>query len=414
MFESVVLDVIFVITIMVIWVMLLYNALLISVAYIYARKSERITEMLLEETKEYPPVSVLIPAHNEGIVIARTLESMVLLDYPKDRLEVIVINDGSTDNTGEVIGEFCARYPWIRMVNVPEEQARRGKSTALNFGLTKSSHELIAVYDADNQPEPGSLKILAAGMIGDYKVAATVGKVRTINKSKNILTRFINIEFISHQWIAQAGRWQLHNITMLPGTNFIVRRKVLKILGGWDVKSITEDTELSLRILDRGYTIWYLPTAVTWEQEPQQWAVWYKQRTRWVEGNYYIIWKYLRRGFRNKKLFINMLYMLFTYYSLIAFIVFSDILFVLGLLEITRVTVGGPLLLIWLSAFVMFIAQIMIALGLEFGETTPGNILAIVLMYFTYCQAWVFMGIRAMFRPPELKKIPHWEKTQRF
>jgi hypothetical protein len=79
-----------------------------------------------------------------------------------------------------------------------------------------------------------------------------------------------------------------------------------------------------------------------------------------------------------------------------------------------RIRVGGPLLLIWLSAFVLFVAQVLISLGLEFKETTFGNIGSIILMYFTYCQAWLFMGVRNMFRPIRVKGIPHWEKTQRF
>ena len=414
MFEHVLLDMLFVLAIFVIWVMLLYNAVLITMAFFYARKSKQITEMLLEETKEFPAVSVLIPAHNEGIVIRDTLSSMVGLEYAKDSIEVFVINDGSTDDTADIVEEYSRQYPWIKLLNVPKEIARRGKSNALNYALQRTRHGLIAVYDADNSPEPQSLKILTAGLIGDYNIAATVGKVRTINKEKNILTKFINIEFISHQWIAQAGRWQLHGITMLPGTNFVVRKEVLNQLGGWDVRSLTEDTEISLRILDKGYKIWYLPTAVTWEQEPQEWTVWYRQRTRWVQGNYYIIWKYLRKGFKNKKLFINVVYMLFTYYSLIVFIIFSDFLFICGVFELARISVAGPLLLIWASAFIMFITQIMISLGLEYGETTPGNIISIVLMYFTYCQAWVILGLRYMFIRPAVREIPHWEKTQRF
>lgn len=372
--------------------------------------------MLLQETKEYPPVSVIIPAHNEGVVMETTLQSMVSLDYSKEDLEVIVINDASTDNTEEIIKEFAAEYPWIKLVNVPKEQSAKGKSNALNYGLSVSKHNLIAIYDADNSPEPGSLRILVAGIIGDPQIAATVGKVRTINKEKNILTKFINIEFIAHQWTAQAGRWVMHHIVMLPGTNFVLRKDILNEVGGWDTTSLTEDTELSLRILKTGYKIWFLPSAITWEQEPEEWAVWFKQRQRWVEGNYHIIWKYFLEGFGNFKLFINMLYMLFTYYSLIVFILFSDILFILGFMELAKVNVAGPILLMWFCAFIMFIAQILIALGLEQREVTLSNVFSIILMYFTYCQMWLVMAIKVMWKPRLTKKeaAPHWEKTQRF
>ena len=111
-----------------------------------------------------------------------------------------------------------------------------------------------------------------------------------------------------------------------------------------------------------------------------------------------------------------MLYMLFTYYSLIVFILFSDILFILGFMQLARVNVAGPILLMWFCAFIMFIAQILISLGLERKEVTMSNIISIVLMYFTYCQMWLVMAIRVMWKPRFFNKAasPHWEKTQRF
>ena len=418
MFESVLLDLLFVFSIFCIWLMLIYNAVLISLAFLYAKKCDWTTQILLAETRDYPPVSIVIPAHNEELVIEKTLQSMVGLDYEKSKLEVFAVNDGSTDRTEEIIQSFHAEYPWIHLVNVPKEKARQGKANALNYGLSLAKHDLIAIYDADNSPEPKSLKILVAGLVGDPKIAATVGKVRTINKEKNILTKFINIEFIAHQWTAQAGRWVMHGITMLPGTNFVLRKKVLDEVGGWDTQSLTEDTELSLRILSAGYKIWFLPNAISWEQEPQEWAVWFKQRQRWVQGNYYIIWKYFRYGFKNFKLFINMVYMLFTYYSLIFFVLFSDILFILGFFEMARVNVHGPILLMWFCAFIMFLAQILISLGLERREVTLSNVISIILMYFTYSQMWLVMALKTMWKPQIMKKTttmaPHWEKTQRF
>lgn len=395
--------------------MLVYNAVLISLAFLYAKKDEWSTRILLEETKEYPPVSVIIPAHNEGIVMETTLQSMVSLDYSKKDLEVIVVNDASTDNTEEIIQEFTEEYPWIKLVNVPKERSALGKSNALNYGLSIAKNDLIAIYDADNSPEPRSLKILVAGIIGDPKIAATVGKVRTINKEANILTKFINIEFIAHQWTAQAGRWVMHHIAMLPGTNFVLRKEILDKVGGWDTTSLTEDTELSLRLLTAGYKIWFLPSAVSWEQEPQEWHVWFKQRQRWVQGNYHIIWKHFFKSFRSFKVFTHMMYMLFTYYSLIVFILFSDILFILGFMQLAKVNVAGPILLMWFCAFIMFIAQILISLGLEKREVTLSNVFSIILMYFTYCQMWIVMAVKVMWRPQVTKAAaPHWEKTQRF
>lgn len=102
---------------------------------------------------ELPKVSVLIPAHNEEVVIRQTLKAMVNLYYPKDRLEIIVVNDNSSDRTGDIVNEFSRQYDFIKMVITKPPNAGKGKSSALNSGFAESNGDVICVYDADNTPE---------------------------------------------------------------------------------------------------------------------------------------------------------------------------------------------------------------------------------------------------------------------
>ena len=129
-----------------------------------------------------------------------------------------------------------------------------------------------------------------------------IGKFRTVNKNHNLLTQFINVETLSFQSMLQAGRWQMHSIATLPGTNFVMWTSLIRQLNGWDEEALTEDSELSIRIYEAGYKIKYIPYAITYEQEPQEWKVWIKQRMRWVRGNNYVVSKFLKQlpNFKNK------------------------------------------------------------------------------------------------------------------
>ena len=123
---------------------------------------------------------------------------------------------------------------------------------------------MIAIYDADNTPEPNALRYLVGELIASEEYGAVIGKFRTRNRNASLLTRFINIETLAFQWMAQAGRFQLFKLCTIPGTNFIVRRSIIEAIGGWDDKALAEDTEISFRIYMMGYKIKFQPKAVTW------------------------------------------------------------------------------------------------------------------------------------------------------
>ena len=407
-------DAVFVFSVIFIWLMLLYQFVLTLGGFLYRRQIYR-KKADGREPVDLPAVSVLIPARNEEKVIGGLLEKIGSLRYPADRLEVIVINDGSSDCTEALVLEAARRDKRIKVLSIPPEESGRGKGAALNRGLGLAVHPVIAVYDSDNRPEPDSLAELCGTLVGDKRLAAVTGKFRAYNKGKNLLTRFINIESVAFQWIIQAGRWFFLKIAFLPGTNFVIWKSVLEAVGGWDEEALTEDTELTFRVYQRGFLIKFLPSATSWEQEPERLSTWVRQRTRWARGMSYVIAKHGKSLFRKKLNLtsVELLNVLFLYYFFLFAILFSDLLFVLSLLKIVRLRMLGPYTELWALAFLLFLLEILVSLSLEKEDSVAAVALS-TLAYITYTKLWVFVVLRAITEESILKKKRIWDKTERF
>jgi cellulose synthase/poly-beta-1,6-N-acetylglucosamine synthase-like glycosyltransferase len=415
MFTHITIDYLFVFGVIVIWFMLGYQFILFLLGYLYGFQAEKQRRILEQRSIELPKISLMIPAHNEGMVITNTLEALLNLNYPAGHLEILVINDGSTDDTAAQVEAVAMQNPQVRLFNIPSEFAAKGKSAALNRGLSECHHDVIGIFDADNVPDPDSVLHLARQLAVDPSLGAVIGKFRCINKKKNLLTRFINLECLAFQWIVQAGRWQLLRMATLPGTNYLIRRNLLEELGGWDEQALTEDAEMSIRIYQAGHLIKFVPYAVTWEQEPETLRVWFRQRTRWARGNNYVLEKYLMQVFRIKPRVIGLelFYAMAVYYIFFLAILFSDLLFLLAIANLVLIPVPGPYKEVWLFAFLLFILELVIALSRE-KEDSPLNIFLIALAYFTYCQLWIPVVLRAAYEDFILKREHTWVKTQRF
>ncbi len=404
---------IFVFSVIFIWLMLLYQFILTIGGFLWRNKLSKESYNFSED--DLPSVSVLIPARNEEKVIGKLIESLLQMEYPKEKIEIIVINDGSDDRTEEIVRNFILKDKRIRILNIPKEESGKGKGEALNKGLKEAKNDVIAVYDADNIPDPDSLYKLCGALISEEKLAGCVGKFRAYNKGRNLLTRLINIESIAFQWIIQAGRWFFVKISFIPGTNFVIWRRVIEELGGWDRKALTEDSELTFRIYEKGYRIKFLPVVTSWEQEPERLKTWIRQRTRWAMGNSYIISKYLKKIFKTKLNFslIELLNLVYLYYLFVFAILFSDTLFILAIFKVIRISVMGPYAELWAFAFFLFLIEILIALSFE-KEDNLSNFLTSIFAYLTYTKLWVFVVLRALYFQYFSKKEKKWEKTERF
>lgn len=413
---TLVLSGLFVLSVIFIWFMIAYQLVLTVAGFFYRIHSNR--EKLAVDGMppiDYPAVCVLIPAHNEEQVMGETLEAVLGFDYPREKLQILVVNDGSSDRTGEIVKEISRREPRVLYYEVPIGEGGKGKSRALNIGLRQTEAQVIAVYDADNRPSRDALKYLVVELLRHPELGAVLGNFRTVNRGKNWLTRFISIETLSFQSILQAGRWALFRVATLPGTNYVIWRRVLDELGGWDEEAITEDSELSIRIYRKGYRIKYIPFAVTFEQEPETMKVWIQQRTRWARGNNYVLTKFLKEipGFPNKFLAAEMLYLFSLYYIFLLAIGISDLLFILSLTNLIALPLPGPYTTVWILAIILFVLEIYLVLAYE-AEDSLENLLLIVAMYFTYCQLWIYVVAKAIYLDYIKREKRTWTKTIRF
>ena len=402
-----------------IWLLMIMNAVLSIGGFIYYMKVEK--QGRGKPLEEYPTVSILVPAHNEALVIVRTVRALMNMEYPVDRYEVIVINDNSTDDTAEKLEELQREFPDRRLVVISTgpEVGGKGKSNALNIGFSVSTGEVIAIYDADNTPESDALAILVENLMEDDKIGAVIGKFRTRNRNASLLSRFVNIETLAYQCMNQAGRYFFFKLCTIPGTNYVIRRKLIEEIGGWDTKALSEDTEISFRLYRMGYYIKQMPLAVTWEQEPHLLSVWFRQRTRWAKGNIYVLVKNMRYIFDPTAgpMRLDVIYYLIVYILMLSSLVISDYIFISGILGLVHVTLGGFSTLLWGMAILVFVFNMMLTLSTEKNEFTLNSALLVLLMLFTYAKLWVFVVLKALwlsFEDQVFHKEVKWDKTVRY
>jgi cellulose synthase/poly-beta-1,6-N-acetylglucosamine synthase-like glycosyltransferase len=395
--------------------MIAYQFVLTVFGYINYVRSIREKQLADGAAIDFPSCTILIPAHNEEKVIGDTVQAMLALRYPREKLRIIIINDGSQDRTEEIVRQYAESDERVILFNVPKGEGGKGKSRALNLAIPKVQSDIIAVYDADNTPDPDALRYLVIQLVHNKELGAVIGKFRSINKHATLLNRFINIETLSFQSMLQAGRWQLHKVATLPGTNYVMWTHLLRSLNGWDEEALTEDSEMSIRLYEEGYKIKFIPYAITYEQEPQEWKVWLKQRLRWVRGNNYVItkfWKDLPK-FESKRVAFDLLYTLSLYYVFFVAMIISDILFIVSAVGLVSMSLPGPYTIVWMMAFILFIFEIILTISYD-DEDTLSNIFVILLMYFTYCQLWIYLVLKASYIEFIKKEKHTWDKTVRF
>lgn len=414
-----IIDVLALYAIIAIWVLMIINIILSFGGFIYYMKVYKGNGHI--PLKEYPMVSIMVPAHNESIVIRRTVQALLKFDYPQDKYEIIVINDNSSDDSAKVLGNIQKEYPdrMLTVINTDSVTGGKGKSNALNIGFQQAKGSVIAIYDADNTPAPDALRLLVENLMSDEKLGAVIGKFRTRNRNASILTRFVNIETLAYQCMNQAGRYFFFKLCTIPGTNYVIRRSIIEEMGGWDTKALSEDTEISFRIYRMGYYIKMMPLAVTWEQEPHLLKVWFRQRTRWAKGNLYVLAKNFKYVFDRHAgpMRLDVLYYGMVYFLMLSALVCSDTIFFLGLLGFLHVTLAGFSTLLWGMAILVFVANVMITLAAEKNEFSIESALLVLLMLFTYSKMWVFVVVKALWLTVQdvvLKKEVKWDKTVRY
>jgi cellulose synthase/poly-beta-1,6-N-acetylglucosamine synthase-like glycosyltransferase len=248
-----------------------------------------------------PTVSILIPAHNEDQVIRKLLQQMAQLTYPKSKLEVIMIDDASSDDTGKIADEYSKYIGFIKVLHRDLKEGGKGKAAALNAGFKISKGEIILCFDADYLPQREIVEKLVQPF-SDSRVGAVQGRPVVLNEPDNILTRLIALERISGYRVDQEARDNLGLIPQFGGTVGGFRRCILEDLGGFDEKMLTEDTDLTFSIVLAGFKVRYVGEAECYEEAVDTWKAYWRQRHRWARGHMQVCFKHSFNVLRSKKL----------------------------------------------------------------------------------------------------------------
>jgi len=245
-----------------------------------------------------PSVSLIIPAYNEEDIIEETLDKLPDIDYPRNRLDVIVIDDGSKDRTYE-LAKRVARKLRRRKIKIKVfTKENGGKASALNFGIKKSKGKFVAVMDADSYLGKDALKNCMK-YFDSENVSAVTSHI-LCSKKRTFWERMTDIELML---IAVTRKMQEYAnvIQATPGPLSVYRKNVLKKLGGFDEEALVEDIEIAWNMLKNGYKIRMALDAMVYSAFPQKFKRWWKQRLRWSIGGIQVMMKYKSSLMQRKK-----------------------------------------------------------------------------------------------------------------
>lgn len=230
---------------------------------------------------DYKPfITIMIPAHNEGIVIKNTVENITTVDY--DNYELILIDDRSEDNTAEVIKQIAEEHSNIKYL-IREKDAFPGKSAVLNDALKMAKGEAILVFDADARIKTDFIKNLLPKLEPEDVGAVQARKVIS-NRNDNFLTRCQDNEMALDTHF-QIGRDAVKGAVELRGNGELIKRKALEDIGGWNNYTITDDLDMSTRMQIKGWDIRFCPEVSVYEEGVMEIVPLIRQRRRWIEGS---------------------------------------------------------------------------------------------------------------------------------
>src|SRR3954447_21347507 len=227
--------------------------------------------------EHWPPISILVPCYNEADNAEETLSTAAAVDYPE--FEVIAINDGSRDNTAQVLDRLATRIPRLRVVHLA---ANQGKATAMNVGAMLARHELLVCIDGDALIDPQTLRWVARAF-GRSDVGGLAGNPRIRNRT-SILGRMQVGEFSSIIGLIRRTQTNYGHLFTVSGVICAFRKRALADAGWWSPRTITDDIDVTWRVQVAGWRVIYQPNAIVWILMPETLRGLWKQRLRWAEG----------------------------------------------------------------------------------------------------------------------------------
>ncbi|HET7437703.1 MAG TPA: glycosyltransferase [Thermoanaerobaculia bacterium] len=253
--------------------LILRHFVLIWFSYLHQR------ELAHQDTQtNYPFISIIVPAFNEGEVIQASLSSLLELRYPY--YEIIAVDDGSTDGTYEKMKEFEGNHYGVKVQVIRKENS--GKADTLNYGIRRSRAPIVVCMDSDSRLTPDALRY-AIRHFNDPNVGAVAGNVKVINRH-NIWTKLQALEYVEGLNIVRKAQAFFRSVNVIPGPIGIFRRSAIEGTGGYDSDTFAEDFDMTVKILAEGWKINYEPKAIAYTEAPEELLDVIKQRYRWSRG----------------------------------------------------------------------------------------------------------------------------------
>ncbi len=244
---------------------------------------------------DFPNVSVVIPAYNESHSIKETMQSVIDLDYPKDKIELIVVNDGSKDDTKKIVENFICKNKERKIILL--NQKNKGKYNALNFGLKIAKGEYFACLDADSIVEKSALKKMLPYFTSS-KIAVVLPLMK-IRNPKNIWQKIQHYEYVINMFYKKIMS-NLNCVHVAPGPFSLYKTSIVIKEGGFRKGHNTEDLEITLRLQKKNYKIVQLMNVEVFTLSPESFRTLYVQRNRWNMGSVLNAWDYRKMIFNKK------------------------------------------------------------------------------------------------------------------
>lgn len=380
---------------------------------------ENVKEMKEEEEKEptvFPSVTIAVPVWNEEDTLAGTLDSLLALHYPKDKLTIFVIDDGSTDSTLEIARKY-EKYPQIKIFTQPNG----GKHTAVNFALEKCDSELFGCLDADSFVHPESLKRIVTYF--ETPDVMSVTPCLIVKSPETIIQVLQRVEYSLGSFIKRTFG-NLESIQVTPGPFSIFRKKVFDDLGPYRKAHNTEDFEIALRMHKHFYKIVNAHSAYVYTSTPPTLRKLLKQRLRWTTGSILNLYDY-RELFFNKEHRVFGLFILPMVFLFIFFVLYLSLYAVINTVHSIYLAVEKWLLigfhphmptfdwffiqtsalsLLTIISFSMFTIVLFIGRKITAEKRSLADVVYYLLMYGIIMPIWVWQSVIAIIR----KKKPSW------
>jgi 1,2-diacylglycerol 3-beta-glucosyltransferase len=376
--------------------------------------------------------SIIIPARNEELVMRETLKRVLAVDYPSELFEVVVINDGSTDNTEGLVKDEQRNHPNLKLINVSQVRAGHGKGSALNRGfgdflLTWRGLEIeprhrwiIGVFDSDAIPDPNMLKKVSF-QFRNPRVGGVQTLVRISNRRKSFLARLQDMEFLAFARLLQFSRTVFGGSVALGGTGQFIRATALDTAAlkpseeYWNRDALTEDLDIGIRLMTNKWENRYIESAAVNQEGVESFSSLIRQRTRWSWGALQALRTHIL-GFRVWRADISWKKKLDTSVYLINIIVPFLVLFCwvfsgLSLLGLIGVTNAFPWVLTVANGF-CFLPLYFIGLWKERSDYPAWQIVPLSLIGTVYTYHWIPCIAAASMKM--ITKKPVWNKTPRF